>query len=124
MHARQRVLSTKQDAETRFPHRIDIAVPQGGLGKRLNAMHDWCNRRLAAAAWAMHGHSRRRPGRVPSLYVRFYFLDFNAIEAFRQAWCPAQPQALSSPDRARQRPSHTISMPPPVAAPAMTVTTR
>ena len=29
----------KQQAEKRFPHKVDVPVPPGGIGKRLNAMH-------------------------------------------------------------------------------------
>jgi hypothetical protein len=27
--------------ESKFPHHIDMLVPEGGFGSRLNAMHDW-----------------------------------------------------------------------------------
>jgi hypothetical protein len=27
--------------EQEFPHRVEIIVPRGGFGKRLDAMHDW-----------------------------------------------------------------------------------
>jgi hypothetical protein len=29
------------EAERRFPMRIKVAMSAGGLGKRLNQMHDW-----------------------------------------------------------------------------------
>jgi hypothetical protein len=27
--------------ESKFPHHVDVTVPEGGFGSRLNAMHDW-----------------------------------------------------------------------------------
>ena len=27
--------------KSKFPHHIDMLVPEGGFGARLNAMHDW-----------------------------------------------------------------------------------
>ena len=27
--------------ESKFPHHVDMLVPEGGFGDRLNAMHDW-----------------------------------------------------------------------------------
>jgi hypothetical protein len=34
---------TRRDAERRFPHRADIPVPEGGLGKQLNDTIEWCD---------------------------------------------------------------------------------
>ena len=41
--------------EREYPHHVDMIVPPGGLGKRLDAMYDWYARErspLAARAWA------------------------------------------------------------------------
>jgi len=27
--------------ESKFPHHVDMMVPEGGFGRLLNAMHDW-----------------------------------------------------------------------------------
>ena len=27
--------------KSKFPHHVDMVVPEGGFGARLNAMHDW-----------------------------------------------------------------------------------
>jgi hypothetical protein len=37
---------TRRDAERQYPHRVDIPVPEDGLGKRLNDMIDWCCERF------------------------------------------------------------------------------
>lgn len=31
--------------ERDFPHLVDIVVPEGGLGRRLDAMHEWLRER-------------------------------------------------------------------------------
>jgi hypothetical protein len=78
---------TRRDAERRYPHRIDIPVPEGGLGKRLTDMIDWCGGRFAD--WTFHGvideHQRDERG-IPIDFVRFYFIDEIAAQQFRQHW--------------------------------------
>ena len=43
-----------------FPHHVDMPVPDGGLGKRLDAMYGW---HLARGIQAVHGRGRRQNGR-------------------------------------------------------------
>ena len=38
------------DAERRFPVRIRLAIPIGGLGERLNQMHTWLDQSAGAEA--------------------------------------------------------------------------
>jgi hypothetical protein len=38
----------QRDAERRFPIKVDIPVPPGGLGRRLTDMLDWCHANVAA----------------------------------------------------------------------------
>jgi hypothetical protein len=40
------------EAERRFPVRIRLAIPTGGLGERLNQMQTWLDQN-AGAGWAM-----------------------------------------------------------------------
>jgi len=75
---------SRKDAEARFPHRVDVLVPGGGLGRRLTDMLDWCRVNAAAGAWAQHGHSERRKGEAAIDYARFYFTTEADAEAFRR----------------------------------------
>lgn len=42
--------------ERDFPHRVEMIVPEGGFGKRLDAMYEWHE---ARSIRAMRGTSRR-----------------------------------------------------------------
>jgi len=44
----------KQQAEKRFPHKFDVPVPPGGIGKRLNAMLAWCGEHAARGMASLH----------------------------------------------------------------------
>ena len=46
--------------ESKFPHHVDMMVPEGGFGSRLNAMHDWHDARNITA-W--RGQSRHENAR-------------------------------------------------------------
>jgi hypothetical protein len=48
--------STKAN-ETKFPHHVDMLVPEGGFGDRLNAMHDYHVRGISA----VHDQGGRDP---------------------------------------------------------------
>jgi len=37
----QRPRESQTHREQIFPHHVDMMVPEGGLGDRLNAMHAW-----------------------------------------------------------------------------------
>ena len=61
--------------EVKFQHRVDIAVPAGGLGNRLTEMLMWCRTSVPAGAWDQRGHKRanpqaRRSGGLGSLLLR------------------------------------------------------
>jgi len=74
--------ASKKAAERRFPHRVDVLVPGGGLGRRLTDMLDWCRANVAAGAWDEHGHSERRKGEAPRDFARFHFMDEAAAAEF------------------------------------------
>jgi hypothetical protein len=42
-----------RDAERRFPVRIRIGIPPGGLGSRLGQMNAWLDANCGADGWAM-----------------------------------------------------------------------
>jgi hypothetical protein len=46
---RRRSISRRDQAERRFPWRVDVLVPELGLQQRLTAMLEWVERRLAGA---------------------------------------------------------------------------
>jgi hypothetical protein len=62
--------------KSKFPHHVDVLVPEGGFGSRLNAMHDWHD---ARGIPAVRGQSRRENGRD---YIRWCFADPAVAEAF------------------------------------------
>jgi hypothetical protein len=43
---RRRSSDRRDEAERRFPWRVDVLVPELGLQQRLTAMLDWVERRL------------------------------------------------------------------------------
>jgi hypothetical protein len=78
---------TRRDAERQFPHRVDIPVPELGLGGQLNEMHAWCETNVAAGEWAhasVTDRNRRDDRGIPMSFARFYFMDEMAAEAFRR----------------------------------------
>jgi len=46
--------------ESKFPHHVDMMVPEGGFGHLLSAMHDWHDDH---GIEAVRGQSRRENGR-------------------------------------------------------------
>jgi hypothetical protein len=55
-------------AATRLPHQVEVIVPLGGFGKKLDVMHEW---HRARGIEAMHGRGRRdEKGRN---YIRWRF---------------------------------------------------
>ena len=85
MRARD-VYSKRREAELRYPHRVDVPVSVGGLGRRLDDMHAWCREHVGAGGWEQHADRKRRPGATPIDYARFYFADAEQAEAFRRRW--------------------------------------
>ena len=79
--------------ESKFPHHVDILVPEGGFGARLNAMHDWHDARNITA-W--RGQSRREDGRD---YVRWCFADLETAALFQKEFGQA-PNSGNKSDKA------------------------
>jgi hypothetical protein len=62
--------------ERKFPHHVEMIVPEGGFGKRLDAMHDWHRARHIRA---LHGRRRDADNRD---YIVWCFLEREIAEAF------------------------------------------
>jgi hypothetical protein len=77
---------SQQAAETRFPYKVDIALPDSGLGRRLVEMMAWCRDRMTADEWDSHTITERAPERPPITSVRFYFSTEAAAAAFKRQW--------------------------------------
>ncbi len=91
---RHKSISGKEWAERRFPHRVDIPVPDDGLGRRLDTMLAWCRENMEAGEWAQHGHTEYQPPELPTHVARFYFMEAKVADTFRQSWCCAAPGVL------------------------------
>jgi hypothetical protein len=77
---------TRRDAERRFPNRADIPVPEGGLGKQLNDMIEWCDEQFTEWTHAGVTLPDRDDRGIPIDVVRFYFMDEIAAQKFRERW--------------------------------------
>ena len=71
-------------AERRFQVRIRIAVPPGGLGRRLDRMTGWLDENCGADGWAMTPTGLRG---VVNDAVAIYFADTALASAFVTRWC-------------------------------------
>ncbi|HEY7688162.1 MAG TPA: hypothetical protein VH835_05695 [Dongiaceae bacterium] len=80
----------KREAESLFQFRIDVPVPEGGLGSRLNEMLDWCRANVESGQWAQHGHVQKQRGRIALDYARFYFALEADADLFWWRWCLPQ----------------------------------
>ena len=71
-------------AERRFPVRIRIAVPPGGLGQRHGQMTAWLDENCGADRWAMTPSGTRG---VLNDAISIYFPDPALAGAFVARWC-------------------------------------
>jgi len=55
--------------EHRFPYHVDVLVPEGGFGARLNTMHAWLEARDVPAVTGHRRHTDRGD------YIRWCFAD-------------------------------------------------
>jgi hypothetical protein len=62
--------------ERDFPHVVEVAVPPGGLGKRLDAMHDFHAERGISACL---GRGRHEDGKD---HLRWYFSEARTAVSF------------------------------------------
>jgi len=67
--------------ERKFPHRVEIIVPEGGFGKRLDEMHEWHRARSIKPRF---GRSRRDKNKRD--YVTWCFADAAMADSFRASF--------------------------------------
>jgi hypothetical protein len=71
-------------AERRFPVRIRIGIPPGGLGQRHTHITAWLDDNCGADGWAMTPSEMRG---VLNDAVSIYFADTTLASAFVARWC-------------------------------------
>ena len=71
-------------AERRFPVRIRIAVPPGGVGQRHTQITAWLDENCGAHGWAMTPSGTRG---VLNDALSIYFGDATLASAFVARWC-------------------------------------
>ena len=81
MRSHQRATS---EAESRFPVRVRIGIPPGGLGRRLDEMNVWLDANCGADGWAIAPSGSR--GVLNDALV-IYFADATLASAFVARWC-------------------------------------
>ena len=75
MAAIRRARITRRHIDRDYSYQVEIVVPEGGLGTRLDEMH----------AWAMErglDYQTRSAGRFPVEAMRFCFRDADVAQAF------------------------------------------
>jgi hypothetical protein len=72
------------ETERRFPCRVRLAIPTGGLGARLTEMHRWLDENCGAGGWAMVPAGLRG---VVNDAVAIYFRDAALAAAFVSRRC-------------------------------------
>jgi hypothetical protein len=73
--ARYKGRLSPKSIERDYPHHVEIAIPPGGLGRRLNAMHALCAERGIPSRAFTH----RKEG---EFYIRWCFADPAMAVAF------------------------------------------
>jgi hypothetical protein len=68
--------ASRKTIEREFPHSVEIAVPPGGLGKRLDAMHAFHAERGISACLGRGRHEDNQD------YLRWYFADAHTAASF------------------------------------------
>jgi hypothetical protein len=81
-------IAAKRDAESQFPHKVDMRLLPDELDVRVRGMVAWCWQLAGPGGWEQHGHDASSRGdQAPSMdVVRFYFMDAGVAEAFRGRW--------------------------------------
>jgi hypothetical protein len=72
------------DAERRFPVRIRISAPPGGLGSPLDRIKEWLDENCGSNGWAMTASGTRG---VLNDALSIYFGDPTLASAFVARWC-------------------------------------
>jgi hypothetical protein len=75
---------TANEAESRFPVRVGIGIPPGGLGRRLDQINVWLDANCGADGWAIAPSGSRG---VVNDALAIYFADATLASAFAARWC-------------------------------------
>jgi hypothetical protein len=75
------------EAERRFPVRIRLAIPAGGLGERLNQMQVWLDQSAGDDGWAMTPSGMRG---VANDAIGVCLADPPIASTFVARWCAGQ----------------------------------
>ena len=67
--------------ERKYPHRVEMIVPEGGFGKRLDEMHEWYRARSIKPRFA-----RGRRDQSNRDYVTWCFADAAMADSFRASF--------------------------------------
>ena len=70
---------SRRQIDRNYPFQVEIEVPEGGLGERLNAMHAWCTENAP-------DYQTKGAGEYPTDAVMFCFGDKVQAAAFRRAF--------------------------------------
>jgi hypothetical protein len=73
--------SSSKSVERSYPHRVEMIVPKGGFGKRLDEMHEWHHARSIKPRF---GRSRRDKNNRD--YVTWCFADAAMADSFRASF--------------------------------------
>jgi len=71
-------------AERRFPVRIRLGIPPGGLGQRYSEITAWLDENCGADGWAITPSGMRG---VLNDAISLYFADATLASAFVARWC-------------------------------------
>jgi hypothetical protein len=72
------------EAERRFPVRLRVALPAGGFGTRLTAIHEWLDQNAGADGWAITPSGSRG---VVNDALAICLADATIASAFVARWC-------------------------------------
>ena len=76
-----------EEADARFPVRVRLAQPRGGLGQRFSEIQMWLDANCGADGWTIAPASIRGTAQDA---LGIYFLDAALATAFVARWCVAQ----------------------------------
>ena len=85
--------------EGKLPHHVDMMVPKGGFGVRLNEMHDWHDWHDwhdARSIEAVRGLSRRESGHK---IIRWCFADLASAALFAREFSAETKWPGTAPER-------------------------
>jgi hypothetical protein len=73
--------SSLKSIERNYPHQVEMIVPRGGFGKRLDEMHEWHRARSIRAKFGRSGRDKNNRE-----YVTWCFADSAMADSFRASF--------------------------------------